>query len=73
MMYVIAVFIPPLAALLTRGFWAFLLNLVLIIFMWLPAIIHAVYLVAKRNQEIIDDKFLRAVNMNNSCVHRETR
>ena len=45
---VLAIFLPPLAALLTVGlamhFW---LNLLLTLFFFLPGVIHAPWLVAK--------------------------
>lgn len=46
----LAIFIPPVAVFLTDGlgvhFW---LNLVLFFFGWLPAVIHAIYLMGVRD------------------------
>jgi uncharacterized membrane protein YqaE (UPF0057 family) len=47
---VLAIFLPPVAALLTVGlalhFW---LNLLLTLFFFLPGVIHALWLVAKKS------------------------
>jgi uncharacterized membrane protein YqaE (UPF0057 family) len=46
---IIAVFLPPLAVALEVGlgkhFW---INLILVLFFFVPAVIHAVYIVATR-------------------------
>jgi uncharacterized membrane protein YqaE (UPF0057 family) len=46
---IIAVFLPPIAVLLEVGlgkhFW---INLVLVFFFFIPAVIHAIYIVATR-------------------------
>jgi len=48
---IIAIFIPPVAAFLTVGlklhFW---LNLVLTLMLFLPGVIHALWLVVKKRQ-----------------------
>lgn len=42
----IALFLPPLAVLLRKGFGLeLLINVVLCLFLWVPGIIHAVYVV----------------------------
>lgn len=46
---VLAVLFPPLAVFLTHGFRGeFWLNLLLVIFFYIPALIHAVWLIARR-------------------------
>jgi uncharacterized membrane protein YqaE (UPF0057 family) len=43
----IALFLPPLAVALRKGLgWPLAINLVLCLFLWVPAIVHAVYVVA---------------------------
>jgi uncharacterized membrane protein YqaE (UPF0057 family) len=43
----IALILPPLAVALRKGLGVeFLLNLVLCLFLWVPAIVHAVWVVA---------------------------
>lgn len=46
LLFVLAILLPPLAVYLVKGvnkdFW---LNLILCIFVWIPGIIHALYIV----------------------------
>jgi uncharacterized membrane protein YqaE (UPF0057 family) len=43
----IALFLPPLAVALRKGLGVeLLLNLILCLFLWVPAIVHAVWVVA---------------------------
>ncbi|MEX0299826.1 MAG: YqaE/Pmp3 family membrane protein [Kordiimonas sp.] len=47
--YIIAILLPPLGVFLQEGlgkhFW---INLILTIFVYIPGIVHAVYIIAKR-------------------------
>lgn len=46
---ILAVLFPPLAVFLTHGFrLEFWLNLLLVILFYIPALIHAVWLIARR-------------------------
>lgn len=59
MMYLVAILIPPLAVLLCGKPIQFVLNLILCLFFWVPAAIHAILVVMdqkeqERNQELID-------------------
>jgi uncharacterized membrane protein YqaE (UPF0057 family) len=50
LLYVLAVFLPPLAVLLCgKPAWA-LVNLLLTLFFWIPGIIHAVYIVHEHQE-----------------------
>jgi uncharacterized membrane protein YqaE (UPF0057 family) len=51
MMYVLAVIFPPLVPLFKGKFLHFLLNCLLLLFFWLPAVIHACVLVHRGNAE----------------------
>lgn len=59
MRYVLAIFLPPIAVLFTRGIWAFILNVLLLFIMLLPAIIHALYVVHNHYQVRREARFLR--------------
>lgn len=59
MMYLVAILIPPLAVLLCGKPIQFILNLILCLFFWIPAVVHAILVVMdkkaqERNQELID-------------------
>ncbi len=46
---IVAVLFPPLAVFFTHGFRGeFWLNLLLVLFFYIPALIHAVWLIARR-------------------------
>ncbi len=51
MRVIIAIIFPPLAVLSTRRIGAFLLNLLLCLLFWIPAIIHAIYVVLDYNAQ----------------------
>ncbi|MGD7045123.1 YqaE/Pmp3 family membrane protein [Jeotgalibacillus proteolyticus] len=45
MLYIIAIFLPPLAVLFTGRFGSFLLNILLTILGFIPGLIHAVIVI----------------------------
>ncbi|WP_227396466.1 YqaE/Pmp3 family membrane protein [Jeotgalibacillus aurantiacus] len=45
MLYILAIFLPPLAVLFTGRFGSFLLNILLTILGYIPGLIHAVIVV----------------------------
>jgi uncharacterized membrane protein YqaE (UPF0057 family) len=59
MMYLLAIVLPPLAVLLAGKPIQCLLNCVLILFFWIPGVVHALFVVAdskanKRNKDLIN-------------------
>lgn len=51
MHYLLCIFLPPLAVLLTGRLGAFLVSLLLTLFGWLPGVIHAFFVVNDARQE----------------------
>ncbi|CZT18523.1 probable RIC1 protein [Ramularia collo-cygni] len=50
LLYLLAIFIPPLAVVLKRGCTAdFLINILLTILGWIPGVIHAWYVISKHD------------------------
>jgi uncharacterized membrane protein YqaE (UPF0057 family) len=48
LLLILAIFIPPVPVLIRTGCsWQLLLNVVLTIFIWLPGVIHAWYIVLR--------------------------
>lgn len=59
MLYLLAILLPPLAVLLTGKPLQALLNLVLTLFVWVPGVVHALFVVNgyhadRRNRELIE-------------------
>lgn len=52
-MYLLAVLLPPLAALIAGGFRQFGLNLVLTLLGWVPGAVHAVLLVSRLRRHAV--------------------
>ena len=58
-MFILCIFLPPLAALISGGFWSFGFNTILTLCFYVPGVIHAFIVVnnskaEKRNQKIVD-------------------
>lgn len=49
----LSVFVPPIPVLIRKGFFSrdFLLNLLLFVFLWIPAIAHAAYVIVETSEE----------------------
>ncbi|KEF55529.1 uncharacterized protein A1O9_08279 [Exophiala aquamarina CBS 119918] len=53
-LYFLAIFIPPIAVLLRSGCGAsFLINICLTILGWIPGIIHAWYVISRRERTVV--------------------
>ena len=66
MLYILAIFLPPVAVLLTgKPFQAFI-NLILCFFLWIPAVIHAFFVINQHNADRRNDKLIRAVEKSRS-------
>jgi uncharacterized membrane protein YqaE (UPF0057 family) len=58
MRYFLCIFLPPVAVLTTGRLGAFLLNLLLTLFFWIPGVIHSIlvtqdYYAARRHRELL--------------------
>ena len=51
MLYLLCLFLPPVAVLFTGRVGAFFLSLILTLFGWLPGVIHAFFVVNDWKQE----------------------
>ena len=51
MLYILAIFLPPLAVVLAGRPGAALLNLLLTILMWVPGVVHAFIVIAEEKHE----------------------
>jgi uncharacterized membrane protein YqaE (UPF0057 family) len=60
MLYLIAILLPPLAVLMCgKPFQALLLNLPLTLLLWLPGVIHAVFVVHNHYADQRQDRLIR--------------
>lgn len=60
MLYLLALFVPPLAVLLCGKPFQAVLNFFLTLALWIPGVVHALFVVNshladKRNQRVIDE------------------
>lgn len=60
MMYLLAIFLPPVAVLLCGKPFQAIINFILCFFLWIPAVIHAILVVKERKQ---DKRMLRQVKL----------
>lgn len=51
MKYFLAIVLPPVAVFSTHGFWMAFLNLILTLLLFLPGMIHALFMVHSHEQE----------------------
>lgn len=51
MLYFLAILLPPVAVLLCGRPMSALLNLVLCLFLWIPGIVHACFVVSEAKQD----------------------
>lgn len=68
MLYILAIFLPPVAVLLTGKPGQALLNLILTALMWIPGVIHA-FLVINNQQNARQHRSIRR----RSARHRSVR
>ena len=60
MLYLIAILLPPLAVLMCgKPFQALLLNLPLTLLLWVPGVIHAVFVVHNHYADKRQDRLIR--------------
>jgi len=64
-MYLLAIFLPPVAVLLTGKPIQALLNVVLWFFLWIPASIHAILVVNDKKKQEMFEKQIQINNMRN--------
>lgn len=50
LMYILAIFIPPIPAFVYGGVKHGLLNILLCLLIWIPAIVHAMIVISNRDQ-----------------------
>ena len=60
-MYIVAIFLPPLAVLLCGKPLQFLLNLLLCLFFWIPGVIHAILVVHDHKADKRARQIMKAV------------
>ncbi|TFE02502.1 YqaE/Pmp3 family membrane protein [Jeotgalibacillus sp. R-1-5s-1] len=58
MLYILAIFLPPLAVLFTGRFGSFLLNILLTILGYIPGLIHAVIVVRDQRHRKEMDRYM---------------
>ena len=61
MMYVVAIFLPPLAVLLCGKPFQALFNLCLCGFFWIPAVVHAFVVIGGQNADRRTDRIVDAI------------
>lgn len=62
MRYLIAIFVPPLAVLLCGKPLQALLNFLLLFLFWIPAVVHALVVVASHKADRRNEKLIQAMN-----------
>ncbi|MEW9502305.1 YqaE/Pmp3 family membrane protein [Jeotgalibacillus marinus] len=62
MLYILAIFIPPLAVLFTGRFGSFLLNILLTLLAYIPGLIHAVIVIRDQKHKKDIERILRRSN-----------
>lgn len=68
-MYLLAIFLPPLAVLLRKGFIAAVINLILCVFGFFPGMIHALIVVAETNADKRTEKLEKKFD---ELIHTQT-
>ena len=61
MLYLLAIFLPPVAVLLCGKPIQALVNLLLTILGWIPGVIHAILVVSSRNADKRTDRVIKAM------------
>jgi uncharacterized membrane protein YqaE (UPF0057 family) len=61
MLYLLAVFLPPLAVLLCGKPFQAILNCLLCLLLWIPAVIHAFIVISSRDAERRTDRLVQAI------------
>lgn len=61
MKYLLALLLPPLAVLLCGKFGQFILNCILCCFLWVPGVLHALFVVADSRAEARTDRIVKAL------------
>ena len=63
-MFILCIFIPPLAALISGGILSFIFNLILCCLFYIPGVIHAFMVVNNAKAEKRNKKIVDAINKN---------
>ena len=61
MRFLLAILLPPLAVLLCGKPIQFILNLFLTLMIWIPGIIHALFVVSSHKADVRNRKLIRAI------------
>ena len=61
-MFILCIFLPPLAAGILGGFTSFFVNLILTCIGWLPGIVHAYMLMKKSEVEEKNKELIKQLN-----------
>ncbi len=61
MLYLLAIFLPPVAVLLCGKPIQALVNLLLTMLGWIPGVIHAILVVSSRNADKRTDRVIKAM------------
>ncbi len=59
MLYILAIFLPPLAVLFTGRFGSFLLNILLTILGYIPGLIHAIIVIRDEKHKKDMQQYMR--------------
>lgn len=65
MRYFLCIILPPIGVLTTGKVGAFILNMLLTLFFWLPGVIHAILVT---NKFYADAKHRELINLNNKKI-----
>lgn len=76
-MYLLAIFLPPVAVLIRKGLLAAVLNFILCLFGFFPGVIHAFIVVAETNAdkrtEKLEKKFDELIDVQSSKKKTKSR
>ena len=61
MRYLLAIILPPLAVLLCGKPVQFFLNIILTLFLWIPGMIHALFVVSSHLADKRTDRIIKAM------------
>jgi uncharacterized membrane protein YqaE (UPF0057 family) len=64
MRYVLAIFLPPIAVLICGKPVQALLNFILTLFLWIPGVIHACFVVHNYYADRRTDRIVKAIGRN---------
>jgi len=65
MLYILALLLPPVAVFISGKPIQGIINIVLCLFLWIPGIIHALFVVHNRYEDKRTDKIVKAIEKAN--------